>query len=106
MTTYRQGKRILFGVSALLFLAACGRLGGGGESADDCAAYLKYGELRGKEVSIFGSIRPPQDASYIESFKSFEACTGVKITYEGSQEFEARLPQRVAGGDAPDLAMI
>ncbi len=106
MISKNFGQRLFFGVAGLCVLAACGRLGGGSQTTDDCAAYAKYGDLQGKKVKIFGSIRPPQDASYIESFKPFEKCTGVKISYEGSQEFEAKLPGRVAKGGSVDLAMI
>ncbi|MEI6407352.1 MAG: carbohydrate ABC transporter substrate-binding protein, partial [Actinomycetes bacterium] len=40
------------------------------------------------------------------AWKDFESCTGVKIKIEGSNQFEALLPVRVKGGNAPDLALI
>ncbi|MDT4990092.1 MAG: alpha-glucoside transport system substrate-binding protein, partial [Micromonosporaceae bacterium] len=36
----------------------------------------------------------------------FSSCTGIKISYEGSNDFESQLPVRVQGGTAPDLAFI
>ena len=42
----------------------------------------------------------------MESFKEFEECTGIKIDYEGSGEFEAQLNVKVQGGNAPDIAFI
>ncbi len=40
------------------------------------------------------------------SWKPFEDCTGIDIVYEGSDQFEAQLPTRIAGGNAPDIAWI
>ncbi len=116
MVSPRKNRRsviALSGVAVLsLGLAACSSgssttasssAAGGGA---DCAAYKAYGDLKGKTVTIYTSIVAPEDASHKESYKPFEQCTGATIKYEGSKEFEAQLPVRVKGGNAPDIAYI
>ncbi len=94
-----------------LVLSACG--GGSTDTAGDdaaagtdCASYKQYGDLKGKTVTLYTSIVAPEDQAQIDSYKPFEKCTGATIKYEGSKEFEAQLPVRVKGGNAPDLAII
>jgi alpha-glucoside transport system substrate-binding protein len=77
-----------------------------GKSSIDCAPYTKFGDLKGKTVSVYTSITAPEDAPHQASYKPFEECTGVTIKYEGSKEFEAQLPVRVKGGNAPDIAYV
>ncbi|MFY1596060.1 ABC transporter substrate-binding protein [Micromonospora sp. WMMD737] len=72
----------------------------------ECAAYEKYGDLDGKKVKIYSSIREIEADRLAESWKQFEDCTGMKIDHEGSGEFEAQLNVLVDGGNAPDLAFI
>ncbi|MEO5608102.1 MAG: ABC transporter substrate-binding protein [Ornithinibacter sp.] len=100
-------------VAVALAASACGSsdtpkdaAAGGTESSIDCAPYEAFGDLTGKEVSVYTSITAPEDAPHIASYKPFEDCTGVKIKYEGSKEFEAQLPVRVKGGNAPDIAYL
>ena len=84
--------------------AATTPAGGGGA---DCAAYKSYGDLSGKTVTVYTSIASDAEAQpHKDSFKPFEKCTGAKVEYEGSREFEAQLPVRVAAGNAPDLAYV
>ena len=78
----------------------------GGKSSIDCAPYKAFGDLKGKTVSVYTSITAPEDAPHQASYKPFEECTGVTIKYEGSKEFEAQLPVRVKGGNAPDIAYL
>ncbi len=100
-----------------LGLAACaddGGDGGGGEVSGEapgagqaeCAQLEQFGDLTGKEVSVYTSIIAPEDAVHKESYKVFEECTGATVAYEGSSEFEAQLVVRVQGGNAPDIAYI
>lgn len=81
-----------------------GSTGGGG--AIDCAPYEAFGELDGKTVTVYTSITAPEDEPHIASYQPFVDCTGVEIKYEGSKEFEAQLPVRVKGGNAPDIAYL
>ena len=75
-------------------------------SSIDCAPYEAFGDLKGKTVTVYTSITAPEDEPHIASYKPFEDCTGVEIKYEGSKEFEAQLPVRVKGGNAPDIAYV
>ena len=65
-----------------------------------------YGDLTGKNVGIYSTIVAPEAQPYIESFKPFEQCTGAKVTYEGSKEFEAQVVVRVQSGNPPDVALF
>ena len=105
-------KFALVGAAAAgLLLAACSSSSGGGGSNPSasnpaCSAYSSYQGHSGTHVSIFASIISPESDKYIASWKQFEDCTGIKIDYEGSNDFESQLPVRVQGGNAPDLAFI
>jgi len=104
----------LTGVLAVALTAtACGSSSDSGGSASssgkssiDCKPYEAFGDLKGKTVSVYTSITAPEDAPHQASYKPFEECTGVTIKYEGSKEFEAQLPVRVKGGNAPDIAYL
>ncbi|MER7440507.1 ABC transporter substrate-binding protein [Micromonospora avicenniae] len=105
--------RQAFAIAGVLGLAlsatACGTGNDKGSSNADsaeCAAYDKYQGHDGKKVTIYSSIRDLEADRLDESWKTFEDCTGIDIDHEGSPEFEAQLPVRVDGGNAPDLAFI
>lgn len=103
-------------LSAGLVLAGCGGdddEGGGsaggtspGEGKAECEGLTEFGDLSGKEVSLYTSIVAPEDQPYKDSFKLFEECTGATVAYEGSKEFEAQLVVRVKSGNPPDVAFI
>jgi alpha-glucoside transport system substrate-binding protein len=102
-------------LSAGLVLAGCGgdddeggSAGGTspGEGKAECANLTEFGDLTGEEVSVYTSIVAPEDQPYIDSFKLFEDCTGAKVAYEGSKEFEAQLVVRVKSGNPPDIAFV
>ena len=105
----------LSGVLAVALTAtACGSSddGGGDDAAGgttssiDCAPYEAFGDIKGKTVTVYTSITAPEDAPHIASYQPFVDCTGAEIKYEGSKEFEAQLPVRVKGGNAPDIAYL
>jgi alpha-glucoside transport system substrate-binding protein len=108
-------------LSASLVLAACGgsddsgdsttSAGGTAPGADKpaCAGLkdvMKYGDLTGKEVSVYTSIVAPEDVTQKNSYKLFTECTGAAVKYEGSKEFEAQLVVRVKSGNPPDIAIV
>ncbi|MGV9267165.1 ABC transporter substrate-binding protein [Kitasatospora sp. NPDC003701] len=101
-------------LAALALTAACsnssssgGGSGGGGETlAGDCAKYQPYAGHAGSTVTIFASILSPESDNLEKSWAEFAKCTGIKISYEGSNDFESQLPVRVTGGNAPDFAII
>ena len=102
--------------AAGLVLTACGSSGGGGSEAAggtspgegkaECAQLTSFGDLSGREVSVYTSILAPEDQAHKDSYKVFEQCTGATVKYEGSSEFEAQLVVRVRSGNAPDIAYI
>ncbi|RZU48325.1 carbohydrate ABC transporter substrate-binding protein (CUT1 family) [Krasilnikovia cinnamomea] len=101
------------GVGLAFSLAACGssddtKSGGSGASAQaiDCSPYTKYGDLKGKSVSVFASIVTPEDQAYKDSYKPFENCTGVTIKYEGDKSFETQVLVRAQAGNPPDIAIV
>ena len=116
-TTRRRGAALLVGgVAASMLLAACGGSSSSSEStasaepaasvAAGCEAYASYGTYEGAKVTVFTSILPPEQQKFEEAWAQFESCTGIDIVYEGSDQFEAQLPTRIAGGNAPDIAFI
>ncbi|GAA1759704.1 ABC transporter substrate-binding protein [Nocardioides hankookensis] len=77
-----------------------------GEGKAECEQLTQFGDLSGKSVKIYTSIVAPEDQPYKDSFKLFTDCTGAKVDYEGSKEFEAQLVVRVKSGNPPDIAFI
>lgn len=98
-------------------LTACSTTGGpattqpspGGSSsaaAEGCAQFEQFGDLNGKEVSVYAVFIDTEGQQYEQSFDAFEECTGATVAYEGSRDFEAQLPVRVAAGALPDIAIF
>ena len=75
-------------------------------AAIDCTPYKAFGDLTGKEVSIYTGIVTPEDAPHKESYKPFEQCTGVTVKYEGDKAFETQILVRAEANNAPDLAFV
>jgi len=104
-------------VAAVTVLAACSNTsntpsgdGGNASSAPqlpgNCAKYQAYAGHSGTTVKVFASIISPESDSLQTSWKEFSDCTGITVSYEGSNDFEAQLQVRVTGGNAPDLAFV
>ena len=104
-------------LGAGLALASCanddkgGSAGGTWPGADkseckDLDQLADYGDLSGRDVSVYTSIVAPEDQSQKDSYKLFTTCTGATVKYEGSKEFEAQLPVRVQAGNPPDIAYV
>lgn len=122
MAVIRRRATALVGIAAAsaLVLSGCAASeeeetsSAGGDSGSEsseglpagCEAYEEYAGLSGTEVEIYTTIVSPEADLFNESFVEFEDCTGIDIVWNGSQEFEAQLPVRVAGGTAPDLAVF
>jgi len=107
----RRGVMLAPAIAALTVLAACGNSssGGGGTAqtlTGACAKYQAYAGHSGTTVTMFASIVSPESDSMQKSWADFSNCTGIKVAYEGSSDFESQLPVRVSGGNAPDFAII
>ena len=73
----------------------------------DCSQFDQFGDaLDGKTVEVYTSIVTPEDQPFIDTFAPFTECTGIKVNYNGSKQFEAQLPVRVTSGNAPDIAFL
>jgi len=99
---------LVFGV------AACGNdkdsdggtSGNASASSIDCAPYTKFGDIKGKTISIYTGIVTPEDKPQIDSYKPFEQCTGATVKYEGDKAFETQILVRAKAGNPPDLAIV
>ncbi|WP_203653387.1 ABC transporter substrate-binding protein [Demequina activiva] len=80
--------------------------GDGGEMPEGCEDFADYGMHEGAEVELYGTISGVEAEQLTESIVPFEDCTGIDVTYNGSDEFETEINIRVEGGNAPDLAII
>jgi alpha-glucoside transport system substrate-binding protein len=65
-----------------------------------------YPDTDGKTINYYTVITAPEEAPYIEAFKSFTECTGATVNYESSKEFEAQIGVRVSSGNPPDVAQF
>jgi alpha-glucoside transport system substrate-binding protein len=102
---------LIAAASASLLAAACSSSGSKNTAATptltgDCAKFQAYAGHSGTTVSMFASIISPESDSLQKSWADFSRCTGIKISYEGSNDFESQLGVRVSGGNAPDLAIV
>ncbi|WP_084038907.1 ABC transporter substrate-binding protein [Demequina sp. NBRC 110053] len=80
--------------------------GTGGSQPAGCEDYAAYGTHDGAAVELYGTISGVEAEQLTESIVPFEECTGIDVTYNGSDEFETEINIRVEGGNAPDLAII
>jgi alpha-glucoside transport system substrate-binding protein len=101
-------KSLLAGVStaALALVASMVTVAAPANAAAKCAPYASYHGIKGKTVKVFTSILDPELSKLKLAMAGFIKCTGVNVKFEGSNQFEALLPVRVRGGNAPDIALI
>jgi alpha-glucoside transport system substrate-binding protein len=69
----------------------------------DCGPYQKYGDLKGKSISVYTTFVDTEGASYEASFKDFTECTGAEIKYEGSKSLTADVLGRIEAGAIADV---
>ncbi|WP_371479286.1 ABC transporter substrate-binding protein [Kitasatospora sp. NBC_00315] len=112
--TARRRLLVAPAILALALTAACSNSSGGSSGSSgsaaaltgDCAKFQPYAGHSGTKVTMFASILSPESDNLEKSWADFSKCTGIKISYEGSNDFESQLPVRVSGGNAPDFAII
>ena len=106
----RPARLVLAGVACVTLVAT-----GCGSSNDDssspgasaeCAPYSQYGSHPGTTVSVYSPIRDKEADAFLQTWATFAKCTGIKVDYEGTGEFEAQIQVRVDGGNPPDLAFF
>ena len=126
----RRGAHGALCIAGVLLVAACGsdsktapaatNAGGttaaGGTAAAAPAAggdSLVNGTIKctqqyaGKEVHIFSPVRDGETDKAAtrlrDAYAPLEACTGVKVVYDGTDQFETEVKVRVDGGNPPDV---
>ncbi|NQX28369.1 extracellular solute-binding protein [Microbacteriaceae bacterium VKM Ac-2854] len=81
--------------TAVLLLAGCAE--GGGDDAN---------ATEGQTVKIAGAINGVEADLLNQSFEKFTADTGITVEYSGDKSFEGNIVTKVAGGSAPDIAIV
>jgi len=94
------------GVAGLGLVGCTGDIAAENSSKADCSKYDQYGSFKGDEVSMSGTIVDEEADRLISSWKDFESCTGIKIAYSGSRDFEGSIAQLAEGGNAPDIGIV
>ncbi len=84
----------LIGVAGLA-LAGCAE----GGSSDS-------GSVEGQTVQISGGITGGEADALNEAFTQFTEDTGIEVVYTGDKSFEGNIVTKVAGGSAPDIAIV
>src|SRR5690606_12597230 len=64
------------------------------------------GDVSGETVRISGGITGSEADALQKSFDAFTADTGIKVEYTGDKGFEGNIVTKVAGGSAPDIAIV
>src|SRR5690606_28337040 len=99
MVMSRRG-RVLLPLAVLgaagLVLTACAE---GGDSGDG-------GDVSGETVRISGGITGSEADALQKSFDAFTADSGIKVEYAGDKGCEGNIVTEVAGGSAPDIAIV
>ena len=66
------------------------------------------GQYKGKEVHIFSPVRDSDTDKAAtrlrDAYAPLEACTGVKVVYDGTDQFETQVKVKFDGGNPPDIA--
>ncbi|GAA5202400.1 ABC transporter substrate-binding protein [Microbacterium jejuense] len=98
MTALRSRRHgyIALGLTAIaaVTLAGCAEGGDSGDSGES------------KTVQISGGITGSEADNLQKSFDQFTKDTGVKVVYTGDKGFEGNIVTKVAGGSAPDIAIV
>ena len=115
-----------FAVGATLLAAACGSSGtktatnttspsanGGASTTAAATKTLLNGAIEcknqyaGKQVKIFSPVRDSDTdkpvAQLLAAYAPFEECTGAKVVWEGTDQFETEVNVRLQGGSPPDV---
>jgi len=87
------------GLVAIASVVLVGCAEGGDETTDD-------GAVEGETVKISGGITGSEADLLQQTFDSFTDDTGIIVEYTGDKSFEGNIVTKVAGGDAPDIAIV
>ncbi len=115
----KQVKWLIAFTALALVAAACG----GDSSSDDTVTATTAGDqvvvtsivtqtsivtetLDREPITIMASWGGDEQSGFLQVLNAFTASTGLPWVYEGQRELVTVLQTRIAGGNAPDLAMI
>ncbi|WP_243074089.1 ABC transporter substrate-binding protein [Microbacterium sp. SS28] len=87
------------GVVAIMGVALVGCAEGGDDSSDE-------GTVEGETVRISGGITGSEADLLQQTLDEFGEKEGITIEYSGDKSFEKNIVTKVAGGDAPDIAIV
>lgn len=90
-------------LAAMTLLATACLQEGGGEGAEGGEGGEGAG---GGTVTVLGAFTADEQELFEESIAPFEEESGITVEYEGSADFNTLITTRVAGGDAPDVAIF
>ncbi len=94
-----QRRRLLAPIALLgvagFALAGCAEGGSGDEGSGE-----------GQTVQIAGGITGGEADALNEAFAQFTEDTGITVEYTGDKSFEGNIVTKVAGGSAPDIAIV
>jgi alpha-glucoside transport system substrate-binding protein len=99
LRSHQRRGYIAVGVAAIAALALAGCTEGGGDTSSS-------GDISGKTVQISGGITGSEADNLQKTFDQFTKDTGVKVVYTGDKGFEGNIVTKVAGGSAPDIAIV
>ena len=90
----------------LALVVACGSEPQTPQVAAGCESFAPYQGYAGTTVSIMSPIRDVEGDNLVRAWERFSSCTGITISYEGTDTFEVELPKMVRAGTPPDLALL
>ncbi|WP_019178790.1 ABC transporter substrate-binding protein [Microbacterium yannicii] len=101
MTALRSRSRatIALGVATIAALTLAGCAEGGDEGDDD-------GSVEGETVEISGGITGTEADALQRVFDAYGEESGITVKYTGDKGFEGNIVTKVAGGSAPDIAIV
>ena len=94
------------GVAGLGLVGCTGDIAAQNSAKVDCSPYDQYGTFKGAEVTMSSTIVEAEADKLIASWKDFASCTGIKISYQGTRDFEGSIAQLAEGGNAPDIGIV
>nr|WP_239102554.1 ABC transporter substrate-binding protein [Actinoplanes siamensis] len=72
----------------------------------ECEPYRPYQGHDGTTVSMLGPVTHLEANKLAQAWRHFVNCTGIRIDYKGSSNFEKDLQDRVDKNDLPDIALF
>ncbi len=95
----RRHGYIALGAMTIAALTLSGCAEGGGDTNES-------GSVEGETVEIAGGITGSEADNLQKSFDTFTEDTGIIVKYTGDKGFEGNIVTKVAGGSAPDIAIV